>query len=185
MLFNLEGHNSLVGLLELTPEYLISAAADATLRVWCPKTGKCLACLQGHSNAITCFHYDVKGNRIVSGSDGGVKAWELSTGSYGSTKPTELNTIIPKRCPLSSKLSFCQGEQGVEPLYGRFIRDIVPDVPGVWRTKLDSKRLVCAIQSQQLKTMIQVFDFSSSEVGTSVLGNGDEDENSDLVMARD
>ena len=184
LLYNLEGHNSLVGLLELTPNYLISAAADATLRVWCPKTGKCLACLQGHSNAITCFHYDIASNRIVSGSDGGVKAWELSTGGYGSTKVTELNSVIPKTCPLSGKLSFCQGEDGVEPLYGRFIRDIVPDVPGVWRTRLDSKRLVCAVQTQSLKTMIQVFNFATEDIGKTVYGAGDDD-SSDLNMIRD
>ena len=36
--FGLEGHNSLVGLLEFSSEYLVSAAADATLRVWSPTT---------------------------------------------------------------------------------------------------------------------------------------------------
>ncbi|KAJ3009464.1 SCF ubiquitin ligase complex subunit cdc4, partial [Thoreauomyces humboldtii] len=79
MLFNLSGHLSLVGLLELSPEYLVSAAADSTLRVWSPSTGQCLANLTGHNAAITCFHHDPKLNRIVSGSEGGVKVWELSS----------------------------------------------------------------------------------------------------------
>ena len=182
-LFNLEGHNSLVGLLELTPEYLISAAADSTIRVWCPKTGKCLACLQGHSSAITCFHFDIASNRIVSGSDGGVKAWELSSGGYGSTKVSELTSIIPKECALSGKLQFSQGEDGVEPVYGRYIRDIVPDVQSVWRTRLDSKRVVCASQTLSLKTMIQVFDYSSDEFGMTRMNIGD-DNDGDLDMTR-
>ena len=62
-----------MGLLEISPKYLVSAAADATLRIWCPMSGKCLAILAGHSAAITCFHHDADLNRIVSGSDGGVK----------------------------------------------------------------------------------------------------------------
>ena len=35
----LAGHTSLVGLLGLSPSYLVSAAADSTLRVWDPDTG--------------------------------------------------------------------------------------------------------------------------------------------------
>ncbi|KAJ2986973.1 SCF ubiquitin ligase complex subunit cdc4, partial [Globomyces sp. JEL0801] len=82
LLFTLEGHTSLVGLLELTPKYLISAAADSTLRIWSPMTGKLLGTLTGHSAAITCFQHDTVSNRIVSGSDGGVKVWELSSDGY-------------------------------------------------------------------------------------------------------
>jgi F-box and WD-40 domain protein CDC4 len=59
--------------LEISSKFLVSAAADATLRIWDPLTGQCLANLVGHSAAITCFHHDSDLNRIVSGSDGGIK----------------------------------------------------------------------------------------------------------------
>ncbi|RKO87625.1 WD40-repeat-containing domain protein [Blyttiomyces helicus] len=78
-LFNLEGHTSLVGLLELTPTHLISASADSTLRIWSPLTGACLATLTGHTASITCFHHLPSLNCIISGSDGGLKLWELAS----------------------------------------------------------------------------------------------------------
>jgi F-box and WD-40 domain protein CDC4 len=49
------GHSSLVGLLDLSHEYLVSAAADSTLRIWNPDTGKCQHVLSAHSRAITLF----------------------------------------------------------------------------------------------------------------------------------
>lgn len=74
----LEGHSILVGLLGLTPNYLVSAAADFTLRVWNPETGECQQTLRGHRGAITCFQHDDE--KIISGSDGGLKMWDIKTG---------------------------------------------------------------------------------------------------------
>ncbi|KAJ3225983.1 SCF ubiquitin ligase complex subunit cdc4 [Clydaea vesicula] len=148
-----EGHSSLVGLLEFSSTYLVSAAADATLRVWSPTTGKCLATLTGHPAAITCFHHDPKLNKIVSGSDGGVKVWELSSAGYRS----HINPPITEGGP---GFAFTQGPNGPEPVHGRFIGDIVKDVQGVWRTRMDEKRLVCAVQREGGRTWFEVLDFS-------------------------
>lgn len=174
-LFTLEGHNSLVGLLELTPNYLISAAADSTLRIWDPMSGKCLATLQGHSAAITCFHHDTLNNRIVSGSDGGVKVWELSSNGYGTTGGmTSLANIVPSSCHLSQSVGFSQGLNGAEPVHGRFIGDLVTQVQGVWKTRMDTTRLVCAVQDVEGKTWFEVLDFSEAEdMGTSKKAAGD------------
>jgi F-box and WD-40 domain protein CDC4 len=173
LLHTLEGHNSLVGLLELTPKYLISAAADTTLRIWCPMTGKCLAQLSGHNAAITCFHLDQNSNRIVSGSEGGVKVWELSSSGYGQARIDELSSIVPFNSNLGSSLGFSQGPTGMEPIYGRFIRDVVTQVTGVWRAKIDSNRLVCAVQSAN-RTRFEVLDFSEHpEIGKKIQATGD------------
>lgn len=80
LLYSLEGHNLLVGLLELSDRYLVSAAADSTLRVWDPKTGENLSKLKGHNSAITCFQHD--GLRIVSGSERMLKLWDIRTGKF-------------------------------------------------------------------------------------------------------
>jgi F-box and WD-40 domain protein CDC4 len=175
-LFTLEGHNSLVGLLELTPHYLISAAADSTLRIWCPLTGKCLANLTGHNAAITCFHHDKVSNRIVSGSDGGVKVWELSSAGYGNTKLTELSSIVPSSCLLGQSLEFSQGSNGPTPIYGRFVRDVVTDVQGVWRVKMDNYRLVCAVQGSgpESITRFEILDFNDHpDIGSRIQTAGD------------
>ena len=66
-LFNLEGHTSLVGLLDLSHERLVSAAADSTLRIWDPENGQCKSILTAHTGAITCFQHDWQ--KVISGSD--------------------------------------------------------------------------------------------------------------------
>jgi WD40 repeat protein len=71
----------LVGLLGLVDDYLVSAAADATLRVWDAKTGQRLHVMAGsigHQGPITSFQHDKY--KIISGSEGGVKMWNIQTG---------------------------------------------------------------------------------------------------------
>ncbi|KAL6298610.1 WD40-repeat-containing domain protein [Sparassis latifolia] len=75
----LTGHTSLVGLLGLSPSYLVSAAADSTLRVWDPDTGERHHTLAAHNGAITCFQHDEF--KVLSGSDGTLKMWDIRDGT--------------------------------------------------------------------------------------------------------
>lgn len=75
----LMGHASLVGLLGLSPSYLVSAAADSTLRVWDPDSGDLRHILSAHTGAITCFQHDEF--KVLSGSDGTLKMWDIRDGS--------------------------------------------------------------------------------------------------------
>lgn len=75
----LTGHTSLVGLLGLSPSYLVSAAADSTLRIWDPDTGELRHTLAAHTGAITCFQHDEF--KVLSGSDGNLKMWNIKDGS--------------------------------------------------------------------------------------------------------
>ena len=71
----------MVGLLGLVDDCLVSAAADATLRIWDPSTGDRLHILagsNGHQGPITSFQHDKY--TIISGSEGGVKMWDTQTG---------------------------------------------------------------------------------------------------------
>lgn len=79
-LYSLEGHGSLVGLLELSDDYLVSAAADSTLRVWDPQSQENYSQLRGHGGAITCFQHDSL--RVVSGSERMLKLWNIETGKF-------------------------------------------------------------------------------------------------------
>ncbi|SCV69042.1 BQ2448_2062 [Microbotryum intermedium] len=79
-LATLNGHSSLVGLLGLSHRNLVSAAADSTLRIWDPVTGECRHTLAAHSGAITCFQHDEY--KVVSGSDGTLKMWDVRDGSF-------------------------------------------------------------------------------------------------------
>jgi len=158
-LFNLEGHSSLVGLLEISPKYIISGAADSTLRIWSAETGQCMSVLNGHQAAISCFHHDPKLNRIVSGSDGGVKLWELC-----STGPSNSNKLLSDtRTGISKNVT-----------YGKYVRELIRGVQGVWRVRMDERRLVCAVQRESNtpngRTWFEVLDFGS---GLDILNDKD------------
>jgi F-box and WD-40 domain protein CDC4 len=75
----LTGHTSLVGLLGLSPSYLVSAAADSTLRIWDSDTGELRHTLAAHTGAITCFQHDEF--KVLSGSDGTLKMWNVRDGT--------------------------------------------------------------------------------------------------------
>ncbi|KZP08735.1 WD40 repeat-like protein [Athelia psychrophila] len=77
--YTLTGHTSLVGLLGLSPSYLVSAAADSTLRIWDPDTGELRHTLAAHTGAITCFQHDEF--KVLSGSDGTLKMWNVRDGT--------------------------------------------------------------------------------------------------------
>ncbi|CAO3635182.1 unnamed protein product [Cunninghamella blakesleeana] len=88
---SLEGHNILVGLLGLTSHHLVSAAADATIRIWSPETGICKHVIRGHDAAITCFQHD--DDKVISGSEGGLKMWDVKTGRHISDLITGVDGV--------------------------------------------------------------------------------------------
>ncbi|KAK4688612.1 F-box and WD-40 domain protein CDC4, partial [Tremellales sp. Uapishka_1] len=79
-LYTLTGHTSLVGLLGTSPNHLVSAAADASLRIWDSNSQQLKHVLSSHTGAITCFQHDE--TKVVSGSDGTLKLWDIKTGAY-------------------------------------------------------------------------------------------------------
>jgi len=91
VLFNLEGHSSLVGLLDLNSDRLVSAAADSTLRIWDPENGQCKSTLTAHTGAITCFQHDAQ--KVISGSDRTLKMWNVKSGDCVKDLLTELSGV--------------------------------------------------------------------------------------------
>ena len=85
------GHTSLVGLLGLSPSYLVSAAADSTLRIWDPDTGDLRHTLAAHTGAITCFQHDEF--KVLSGSDGTLKMWDIRDGTFVRDLLTGINGV--------------------------------------------------------------------------------------------
>jgi F-box and WD-40 domain protein CDC4 len=64
----------------LSPNRIVSAAADASLRVWDANTYELKHTLSSHAAAITCFQHDE--TKVVSGSDGTLKLWDIKTGRF-------------------------------------------------------------------------------------------------------
>ncbi|CDK25598.1 unnamed protein product [Kuraishia capsulata CBS 1993] len=86
----LHGHQSLVGLINLTENSLVSAGADSSLRIWDTETGTTRHLLKGHGGPITCFTND--DNLIVSGSDKMLKLWNVRTGEFIRDLANDENT---------------------------------------------------------------------------------------------
>lgn len=76
----LTGHTSLIGLLGVSPNYFVSGAADASLRIWDANNHELRNVLPSNGGAITCFQHDE--TKVVSGSDGTLKLWDIRTGQY-------------------------------------------------------------------------------------------------------
>ncbi|KAJ1562292.1 SCF ubiquitin ligase complex subunit cdc4 [Cladochytrium tenue] len=174
-MFTLEGHSSLVGLLEISPKFLVSAAADSTLRIWNPMTGECLATLSGHQAAITSFHHDPNLNRIVSGAEGGVKMWELKS-TTAATAPRDIadgssaavatdSAPAEPAVPRTSRTAPAPPARALAnlPKHGRHVRDLVTGAFGVWRVQMDRRRLVTALQRDEHQTWFEVLDFGDAE----------------------
>lgn len=79
-LSTLTGHTSLVGLLDISPNHIVSAAADSSLRVWDAETRDLRQILATNGGAITCFQHDEY--KMVSGSEGMLKMWDIRKGYY-------------------------------------------------------------------------------------------------------
>src|SRR5262249_8137931 len=79
----LRGHTGAVTAIQFSPadRLIASAAADETIRIWDPKTGKETQCLKGHKGRVTSIAFSPDGKSLVSaGSDSEVRLWDIATG---------------------------------------------------------------------------------------------------------
>jgi WD40 repeat protein len=66
-------------------ERIVSGSADATLKIWNPKTGKCELSLEGHTDVIWCCAILPDGRIISGSSDRTLKIWNVQTGTCDAT----------------------------------------------------------------------------------------------------
>lgn len=87
----LTGHTTLVGLISVSPNLIVTAAADSSLRIWDAETNAFKQHLAGHMAAITCFQHDE--TKVISGSDGCLKLWNAKTGEFVRDLVTGVNNL--------------------------------------------------------------------------------------------
>jgi F-box and WD-40 domain protein CDC4 len=75
----LTGHTSLVGLLGITSDHLVSAAADFRIRVWDANTYELQHLLSFDRHAVSCIHHDR--TRLVVGSGGTLRLFDIKEGT--------------------------------------------------------------------------------------------------------
>ncbi|KAF8643876.1 hypothetical protein AX16_008892 [Volvariella volvacea WC 439] len=134
------------------PSYLVSASADATLRVWNPHSGQHLHTLAHHRDAITCFHHDT--TKVVSGATSELKLWDVRTGECVA----DMVALRPGRDESAAGAS---GE----------------DVGAIWKVAFG--RRWCAVAyhgSSSESSYLDIWDFGVPVLGEGKQGGGDGDE---------
>lgn len=75
-------------------KYLVSASDDATVKIWEPYLGRCLATLTGHGFYVFCCNFNHQGNFIASGSfDESVRIWDVTTVRCLNTLPAHSDPV--------------------------------------------------------------------------------------------
>lgn len=105
----IDGHRDSVYCLDFDSSRIITGSRDRTIKVWCIKTGKCIATFEGHTGSVLCLKFErdwdvgadgvVRGFMVSGSSDCTVCVWDListpvtagernsdSTTSHGSSR---------------------------------------------------------------------------------------------------
>ncbi|KAL4067830.1 WD40-repeat-containing domain protein [Scleroderma yunnanense] len=70
---------------------IITGESDSTLRIWDPDSGELCHTLAAHAGAITCFQHDEF--KVLSGSDGTLKMWNIREGTVARDLLTGVNGV--------------------------------------------------------------------------------------------
>jgi WD40 repeat protein len=92
----LGGHSGSVSCCSWSPDgrVILSASHDDTLKLWDPKTGRCIRTLSGHSDVVNSCAWSPDGLQILSASaDETLKLWDPSTGDCIRTLSGHSRTV--------------------------------------------------------------------------------------------
>ena len=153
----LQGHTQKVYSVVLDHERnrCISGSMDNLVKIWSLDTGSVLYNLEGHSSLVGLL--DLQQDRLVSAAaDSTLRVWEPETGLCKSVLKAHTGAITCFQHDCQKVLS---GSDRTLKMWdvqnGKFVRDLLTDLSGVWQVKFDGRRCVAAVQRNNL-TYIEV-----------------------------
>jgi len=155
--YRLQGHTQKVYSVVLDHERnrCISGSMDNLVKVWSLETGSVLYNLEGHSSLVGLL--DLQQDRLVSAAaDSTLRIWEPETGLCKSVLKAHTGAIT---CFQHDGQKVISGSDRTLKMWnvqdGKFVKDLLTDLSGVWQVKFDERRCVAAVQRNNL-TYIEV-----------------------------
>ncbi|KAL8942261.1 MAG: hypothetical protein Q9211_001463 [Gyalolechia sp. 1 TL-2023] len=142
----------------------ISGSMDNMVKVWSLDTGSALYSLEGHSSLVGLL--DLKDDRLVSAAaDSTLRIWDPETGLCKATLKAHTGAIT---CFQHDGQKVISGSDRTLKMWnvsnGKFVKDLLTDLSGVWQVSFNDRRCVAAVQRNGL-TYIEVLDFGAARDG--------------------
>lgn len=155
--YRLQGHSQKVYsvVLDIKRNRCISGSMDNQVKVWSLDTGSVLFNLEGHSSLVGLL--DLHQDRLVSAAaDSTLRIWDPENGHCKSTLKAHTGAIT---CFQHDGQKVISGSDRTLKMWnvgtGKFVRDLLTDLSGVWQVKFNERRCVAAVQRNNL-TYIEV-----------------------------
>ncbi|KAI4269204.1 MAG: hypothetical protein LQ337_007426 [Flavoplaca oasis] len=162
----LSGHTQKVYSVVLDPRRnrCISGSMDNMVKVWSLDTGSALYNLEGHSSLVGLL--DLQHDRLVSAAaDSTLRIWDPETGGCRATLKAHTGAIT---CFQHDGQKVISGSDRTLKMWnvanGKFVKDLLTDLSGVWQVNFNERRCVAAVQRNGL-TYIEVLDFGAARDG--------------------
>ncbi|KAI4196199.1 MAG: hypothetical protein LQ346_003277 [Caloplaca aetnensis] len=166
MVHRLAGHSQKVYSVVLDPKRnrCISGSMDNMVKVWSLDSGTALYNLEGHTSLVGLL--DLKQDRLVSAAaDSTLRIWDPETGLCKATLKAHTGAIT---CFQHDGQKVISGSDRTLKMWnvanGRFVKDLLTDLSGVWQVNFNERRCVAAVQRNGL-TYIEVLDFGAARDG--------------------
>ncbi|KAL8855115.1 MAG: hypothetical protein Q9221_000021 [Calogaya cf. arnoldii] len=148
----LTGHTQKVYSVVLDPgrNRCISGSMDNMVKVWSLDTGSALYNLEGHSSLVGLL--DLQHDRLVSAAaDSTLRIWDPETGGCRATLKAHTGAIT---CFQHDGQKVISGSDRTLKMWnvanGKFVKDLLTDLSGVWQVNFNERRCVAAVQRNGL-----------------------------------
>lgn len=133
----------------------ISGSMDNMVKVWSLDTGLVLYNLEGHSSLVGLL--DLRQDRLVSAAaDSTLRIWDPENGLCKATLKAHTGAIT---CFQHDGQKVISGSDRTLKMWnvtnGKFVKDLLTDLSGVWQVNFNERRCVAAVQRNGL-TYIEV-----------------------------
>ncbi|KAI8972769.1 WD40-repeat-containing domain protein [Pilobolus umbonatus] len=156
----LEGHTHKVYSIVIDAErnHCMSGSMDSTVRIWDLATGNCLRKLEGHTVLVGLLGLTDK-YLVSAAADSILRVWSPETGICHHALAGHGSSIT---CFQHDDDKIISGSEGSLKMWdiktGKFNRDLITDVDGVWRVAFDGRRCIAAVHKKH-ETSFRMLDF--------------------------